>query len=257
MNIFLLSIIDNSIEGAMIRFSQLPINSSLLNNHHLETLGNSVKKIVDTYIGFFKSINIAPFQYQYNTNRIEKRFELTAINSRPLDGIDKKLLSIITFPIKKAVIPINFHLHQSTRIFLYTGIGAFESVSNTIVFFLYELSISDDLIRYTPTSLRYLDNILFEDDLSKFNSGRELANSFGKNYSKFQQDCREYFRDTFYQFHNKIKMMKVLEDVMLSDLSLKEIAYKNKFLDYNSMYRIFRTKYRFPIHCIPRLMIQI
>lgn len=257
MNIFLLSIIDKSIEGAMIRFSQLPIKSSLLNNNHLEMLGNSVKKIVDTYIGFFKSVNIAPFQYHYNTSRIEKRFELAVINQKPLDGIDKKLLSLITFPIDTAVIPVNLHLHQSSRIYLYTGIGVFESMNNTIVFFLYELSISDDLIRYTPTSLRYLDDILFRDDLSKFKSLRELANSIGKNYNRFQQDCREYCRDTFHQFQNKIKMMKVLEDVMLSDLSLKEIAYKNNFADYNSMYAMFRKKYNFPIHSIPRLMIEI
>nr|WP_199156167.1 AraC family transcriptional regulator [Pedobacter sp. ASV2] len=257
MNIFLLSLVDKSIEGAMIRFSQIPIKSSLMSNTHLEMLGNSVKKIVDTYVSFFKKINVAPVQYQYNTTRIEKRFEVTGLLDKSLNELDNKLLSLITFPIKTPVIPINFHVHQSGRIFLYTGVGIFESINNTIVFFLYELSISDDLIRYTPTSLRYLEEILFEVDLSKFKSVRELASSAGKNYNKFQQDCREYFRDTFHQFHNKIKMMKALEDVVLSNYSLKEIAYKNNFSDYNSMYTLFRKKYGFPLHSIPRLMFEI
>ncbi|MFP3596901.1 helix-turn-helix domain-containing protein [Chryseobacterium sp. SIMBA_029] len=257
MNIFLLSLVDKSIEGAMIRFSQTPIKSALMSNTHLEMLGNLVKKIVDTYCSFFKCINMAPVQYQYNPNRIKKRFEVTAIKDIPLNELDKKLLSLITFPIKTPIIPINLHIHQSGRIFLYTGIGVFESMNNTIVFFLYELSISDDLIRYTPTSLRYLEEILFEVDLSKYKSIRELANSVGKNYNKFQQDCREYFRDTFHQFHNKIKMMEALEDVMLSNYSLKEIAYKNNFSDYNSMYTLFRKKYGFPLHSIPRLMFEI
>jgi hypothetical protein len=54
MNIYLLSLIDKSIEGAMIRFSQLPVKSSLLSSNHIEKLAYLTKKILDSYIVFFK-----------------------------------------------------------------------------------------------------------------------------------------------------------------------------------------------------------
>ncbi|MBT2559831.1 helix-turn-helix transcriptional regulator [Pedobacter sp. ISL-68] len=256
MNIFLLSLVDKSIEAAMIRFSQLSAGSALLSTNHLEILARSAKKILETYISFFQSVNIAPNQYQYNEKQIVKSFDLTSSNNER-SNLDRKLINLVSNEVKSSILPINVHIHSEGRLYLYAGIGAVDSMSNTVLFFLNELSLLDELIRYSPSYLRYLDNIVFNVELTRSKTVRELAGSLGINYNRFQRDCREYLRDTFHQFQNKLKMLNALEDILFSSYTLKEIAYKNNFSDYNNMYFLFHTRYHFSLQTIPRFFDQI
>lgn len=260
MNIFLVSLIDKRIERAMISFSQLPVRSSLLSSSYHEILSKLTQEVVDTYIRFFQSVHIVPNEYKYCENVMVKRFDLLDINREKLRGIEKKLLDLIQVPVETSVIPVHAHLHRSGQMFLYTGIGILESTSRSVVFFLYELSIRTSTIHYSPGSLQYLEAALDQmshNELSKSKSLRDLAADCGKNYNQFQKDCKDYFGDTFHQFHNKIKMLNVLEDILFTAYSLKEIAYRNDFSSYNSMYFLFTKKYGFPVHSIPRLLTEI
>ncbi|SHL80172.1 AraC family transcriptional regulator [Chryseobacterium polytrichastri] len=260
MNIFLLSLIDKSIEGAMIRFSQLPIRSSLLGSNHHELLAKLTKKVIDTYISFFWSVNIVPKEYEYCESTLVKTFNLLDLNREKLRSFEKKLINLVKDPVNASMIPVNIHVHRSGQIFLYTGIGIFESSAHSVVFFLYELSLPGSSIQYSPSALHYLEDVLHtahHDELSKSKPLRTLAADYGKNYNQFQKDCKDYFGDTFHQFHNKMKMLNVLEDILFTGYSFKEIAYRNDFSNYNSMYFLFAKKYGFPVHSIPRLSTEI
>ncbi|UKB78597.1 helix-turn-helix domain-containing protein [Chryseobacterium sp. MEBOG07] len=260
MNIFLLSLIDKRIEGAMIRFSQLPVRSSLLSSNYHELLVKLTKNVIDTYIRFFQCVYIVPKEYGYRQNMMVKRFDLSDVSREKLKGIEKMLIDLIPVPVCTSVIPVNLRIHQSGQIFLYTGIGIFESTLRYVVFSLYELSIPMASIQYSPGVLQYLETVLYQvnnDEPSKSKPLRKLAADYGKNYNQFQKDCKDYFGDTFHQFHNKMKMLNVLEDILFTAYSLKEIAYRNDFSNYNSMYFLFGRKYGFPLYSIPRLLTEI
>ncbi|MCT2561820.1 helix-turn-helix domain-containing protein [Chryseobacterium herbae] len=260
MNTFLLSLIDKRIEGAMIRFSQLPIRSSLLSSTHHELLEKLTKKVIDTYISFFQSVDMAPKEYYYGESTLIKIFNLSDLNRKKLKNFEKKLINLVTDPISPSVIPVYLPLHKSAQIFLYTGIGILDSPCHCVIFFLYELSIPRSLIGYSLSTLHYLETALDQvsnDEFSKSKPLRKLAADYGKNYNQFQKDCKDYFGDTFHQFHNKMKMLNVLDDILFTGYSFKEIAYRNDFSNYNSMYFLFSRKYGFPIHSIPRLLTEI
>lgn len=260
MNIFLLSLIDKRIEGVMTRFSHLPVKSSLLSSNHHEKLVKLTKKVIDTYIRFFQFVHIVSKKYEYSESTIVKRFDLLNLNRKNYRGIEKKLIELLISPVNTSLIPVHLHLHSSGQVFLYTGIGILESSSHSVIFFLYELSIPSASILYSPSTLHYLEAALDQvhtDVLSKPKPLRTLAADFGKNYNQFQKDCKVYFGDTFHRFHNKIKMLDVLEDVLFTGYSFKEIAYRNDFTGYNSMYFLFNKKYGFPIHSIPRLLTEM
>ncbi|MDH6254192.1 hypothetical protein M2347_003919 [Chryseobacterium sp. H1D6B] len=258
MNTFLLSLIDKRIDGLMIRFSQLPVKPVLLFYSQNEILVKMSKKLLDTYIHFLQAVGIAPKEYSYCEKPIVKKLSILAQDNQHLDDVEKKLINLITVPLTPTVIPVNIHVLKSGQLILYTGIGIAETTDTAVSFFLYELSISTVLIKHTPIYLHYLDSMLACYSPDEFPSLRKLPETHNKkNYNQFQNDCREYFGDTFYQFHNKMKMLDALEDIMLSELSLKNIASTNNFRSYNNMYFLFCIRYKFPIDSIPRLFKEI
>jgi AraC-like DNA-binding protein len=257
MNIFLLSLVDKSIEGAMIRFSTLPVKSSLFNANHLEKLANSTKKILDSYISFFHCVSIVPKKYLYDEEKIVKKFDLSSHERNASDELERKLLELLPLELQSHIIPVNIHLKQSGDLFIYNGIGILDSTTPSVTFFLYKMSIKEASIEYTRTSLRYLDEMLKGENSAEIKSLRIFVRHFGVNYNQFQKDCKEYFGDTFHQFINKMKMLGALEDQIFTNYSCKEIAYRNGFKAYNNMHFLFRKKYNFPFELIPRLLAEI
>jgi AraC-like DNA-binding protein len=262
MNIFLISLIDRRIEGAMIKFSKLPIPSSVfLSNQHIK-LGKLAKGVLETYIRFFECVEIVPPQYRYLQDRIARKISLTTSESKPgkrnYNGpIEAKLHQLSQLPIIDPMIPVHLHIRQQDMILLYTGIGVVQGTGNAIDFSLHELSIPAHSIRHTSQSRSYLVDILDRDKKNSVKSLRELVADMGKNYNQFQSDCKDYFGDTFHQFNNKMKMLDVVEDILFTNYSLKEISHRNDFSNYNSMYSLFSRRYNFPLDSIPRILSEI
>ncbi|ANF52970.1 hypothetical protein A0O34_21660 [Chryseobacterium glaciei] len=257
MNIFLLSLIDKSIGGAMVKLSQLPAQSPILSPQHKQILARLTEMVVNTYVTFFKSVRIIPAGFELGSKIMIKKLSSVDFTSDNLDFIEKKLVGLIDVPNPTSVIPIHAHLNRSGKFFLFTGIAVLEDSDQYVEFFLCKFSVNAMSIRFSSGSLHYLDQILEKGSSSELVSPRKLAAYYGINYNQFQKDCRNHFGDTFHQFHNKMKMLDVVGDVLFTNYSLKEIAYRNKFYNYNSMYSLFRKKYKFPIDSIPRLLPEI
>ena len=81
--------------------------------------------------------------------------------------------------------------------------------------------------------------------------------SKGLSYRQITKDSTAFFENTFYHHYLKIKMIPALEDLMLSTLSYKEIAYKNGFANYHQLYTLFHKTYHFPFHHIPRIALKM
>jgi len=86
-----------------------------------------------------------------------------------------------------------------------------------------------------------------EGALETFLSGRGLS------YRQIQKDSTAFFGASFYRHFLKLRMIRVLEDLLLTTLTYKEIAYKNGFSGYRRLYTLFHVTYRFPFQNIPRI----
>jgi AraC-like DNA-binding protein len=253
MNIFLLSIIDKRIGRVMTRLSQLRHFQFFLDAGHHEILLNQSKTVVDTYVRFFRCVHLLPDDYNYNEATIIKILPITGLASENAKRIDKKLFGLIN-PASTAVIPVSVHITQNNEILLYLGLGIIDTAEKLGRFYLHELSVPTTAFNYSQQDRSYLEDALKSERIAKIKSLRLLAAEYGKNYNHFQQDSREYFGDTFHQFQNKLRMMDVLEDVIFTTDSFKEIAYRHNFSGYNSMYTLFNKQYKFPLDSIPRLL---
>lgn len=262
MNIFLISLIDKRIEGAMIKFSKLPIPSSVfLSDQHVK-IGSLAKKVLETYIRFFECVGIVPPEYRYLQDRIARQIRLTTSENDQErqaygDVIEEKLEQLSQPPVTDPMLPVHLHIAKDNTILLYTGIGVVQRTGNAIDFSLHELSIPARSIKHTSHSLHYLVDILNREEKASIRSLRQLAADLGKSYNQFQSDCKDYLGDTFHQFHLKMKMLDVIEDIIFTKYSLKEISYRNDFLNYNSMYVLFVKRYNFPLDSIPRVLAEI
>jgi AraC-like DNA-binding protein len=257
MNIFLLSLISKSIGGAMIRLSQLPLQTSIIGLLHKQVIAGLADKVFDTYINFFESVRVIPLGFTYKRVKISKKLGEQDFISGHLTLLDRKLINLLQFPLETTVSPVDLRIIRPELLQWYSGIVLSEQSNHSAEFYLNELSISRISIRYSSENLHYLDRLLDGEQILASVSPRKLAAEFGKNYNQFQSDCRNHFGDTFHQFRNKMKMLHAVCDVLFTNCSYKEIAYRNNFLNYNSMYTLFHYKYKFPIDSIPRLLMEI
>lgn len=254
MNIFLLSVIHKRIGRVMTSLSQLRHFLFFLKAGHYDILLSQIKMVIDTYVRFFQCVHLLPDDYKYNETTIVKTLVIADGIPEQADNIDKRLLGLVELSTSTGFIPVSIHFTKNGKISLYLGIGIIDSTEKSGRFYLHELSVPTTAFNYSQGDRAYLEDALGNEKIIKIKSLRLLAAEYGKNYNHFQQDCREYFGDTFHQFQNKLRMMDILEDIMFTQQSLKEIAYKHNFAAYSGMYILFHKRYNFPLDSIPRLM---
>lgn len=260
MNIFLISLIDKKIRDAMIKFSQLPrVQSAFYYNQNNQPITH-IKTIIDFYISFFKQVSFLPSEQDYYTRKIVPEIEIDIGSDTKYDTLFRRIVNLLKskafspYSIQDQIFPVHTHYSTKTEIFLVTGIAMIEDENPVIRLALHEYGIPRNIIQLSTRNLQYLQSVLEEYNPEQYTSIRELAIYYNKSYNQFQKDCKDYFGDTFYQFYTKVKMTGVIEDIMFSKLSLKEIAHKNNFTDYNNMYKVFKKHCAFSLVNIPRFL---
>jgi len=263
MNIFLISLVDTKIKEAMIKFSQLSrVQSAFYYNQNSEPIIH-IKKIIDFYISFFKQVGFLPNEYDYYTRKILTEVDIDIGSDTKYATLFRRIVNLLRtkafspYSIQDQIFPIHIHYSTKTEIFLVTGIAVIEDENPVIRLALREYVIPRNIIQLTTHNLQYLQSVLEEYNPEQHTSIRELAMYYNKSYNRFQKDCKDYFGDTFYQFYTKVKMTVAIDDILFSKFSLKEIAYKNNFTDYNNMYKVFKKHYTFPLVNIPRFLYEI
>jgi AraC-like DNA-binding protein len=99
----------------------------------------------------------------------------------------------------------------------------------------------------------YLLKLLREFDPEEHGTLKAYVGRQGLSYRQVQKDSSRFFGSPFYRHYLKLKMIRVVEDVLLSTLTYKEIAYKKGFSGYNHLYTLFHKSYSFPLQDIPRI----
>ncbi|WP_313239764.1 helix-turn-helix domain-containing protein [Sphingobacterium multivorum] len=215
----------------------------------LRELSMRLKGVTDFYFGFLKKLEFLP--YGAFTRDYFGHYDFLNIN-----GYDRPINEVIhKFSQKKAVFndvtPVHVRFSDIENMHLVVGLSRIENINNGFLHIV-DLCLPKKEIRNISPTVNYVKEILDCYVPSDKQTLQGFIEAKGFNYSHFQRDCKMCFGDSFYSFWLKGRMMEAVKDIIFTPLSLKEIAFKNRFLDYQNMYKAF-TRHGVVLKTIPRL----
>lgn len=264
MHVQLMTILDKKFEDSVAKYSRLPFQTKVLNTNLYTKILDDNAFMLKNRLNFLNAVNLVPMYNGYYKREILIYHDLKSFQSKSDKIIDVEALKAIEKTIadhltqsknqQNTVIPIFQHYSSSSELMLLTGITIIDKESSTAVSLLHDLGMPISMVEVTIYTPVYLTQILdsYQKDTSL--SVQRLATMFGKSYKQVQKDSKLYFGTTLYNLVLKLKMLDTLDDLMFTDLKLKEIASKNNFSDYSSMYKLFNKQYNFPLQQIPRFL---
>ncbi len=150
-----------------------------------------------------------------------------------------------------SLFPLHHHQFDNLSVHISAGCTLINYEEKTYDIILNNFSVDRQCVHFNTHHLHYLTDAITAFGLNDL-TVRDLAVKYLKTYQRFLRDSEAYFGCTFYQFYNKYRLFRVINDIMLSKLSLKEIAYKNNFSSYSSMHALL-SRYDMSVADIPRL----
>lgn len=264
MHVQLVTILDNKLEEAVRKFSHLPFQISAVNFSIESQILDHSGVMLKSYLHFLVAIELLPRKYNYYKQPIHLMHSRGKVHFKFGNQMDEKVLVAIRDRVnlmlhryseneQNQVISIYEHYNSSDHLMLVAGVSIIDTKSPSAVSLLHQLSLPVNLFEFTTYRPVYLIELLKSYQKDTGLSVQQLAVQYGKSYKQVQKDSKFYFGSTLYNFILKLKMLDTFEDIMFTDLSLKEIAYKNDFQDYGSMYRLFK-QYHFPLKQVPRFL---
>lgn len=229
-----------------------------------EIILSQTKEIVQQYIRLFQTLNFLDRQTEYYHHGFiftyqETGEEITA--SGEYKEIIKLLLEAYQHIAESALkdrffLPIHVQQINSEEIQIFIGVVTKEQRKYTI-----SVVAHKTVYPSPPTSIgndryHYLVELLETYEPEENGSLESFVNSKGLSYVKIRKDSKALFGSPFYHHYLKTKMITVLEDLLLSTLSYKEIANKNGFTSYYRLYKLFHKIYDFPFHLVPRISLK-
>jgi AraC-like DNA-binding protein len=261
MHILLITILDRQLEEAVRRFGVLPYHTSILNYNLYDQILLHGKIFLLTYTRFLQTVGLVP---QGFSGCYKRQFVIPESNTSLLDqepGLDEETREAVRFAIqngshqsKSRAIPVYHRYKNSTEMMLISGMTILDQNTGKSVSLLHQTGIPLSLVQFTSYKSGYLIPLLEQYERNPNLSVRQLASKSGRSYKQLQKECKLYFGTTFHSFFLKLRMLHVINDVMFTGLSLKEIAFKNDFSDYSNMYRRFTKQYQFSIQQVPRFL---
>lgn len=264
MHILLTAILDRKVHEAVRRFSALPFQTAISSHSVYEQILLLARIFLMTYIDFLQTAELIPKEF---SGYYKRQLVITDYNTALIDQdpeIDKETREAVRQVLGDTAshnlahkIPIFYRYNTSSEMLLICGITLREQSTAKTVSLLHQTGIPVSFIEFKSYKSNYLIPLLDEYEKNPNISVRQLASKSGRSYKQLQKECRMYFGTTFYSFFLKLRMLDVLNDLMFTDLSLKEIAFKNDFSDYSNMYRRFNKQYLFPLQQVPRFLSHI
>lgn len=264
MNIYHLDLLEQSLKKALERYCALCDSSPERQYLSSETIFSQTKEMIKQYISLFQAIYLLDYQTEYYYEGFvftdqEAEEELTA------NGEYAEIVKLLTEAYKRVAGPVSkdrfflpIHVQQisSEEIQIFIGVVTKEQYHYTISVVTHQTVYPRPPASIGHNQYQYLLKMLEMYDPDDHGTLKAFVNSKGLSYRQFRKDSFSFFESSFYHHYLKIKMIPVLEDLLLSTLSYKEIAYKNGFANYYQLYILFHRTYYFPVHRIPRIALQ-
>ena len=275
MNTYHLDILQKHLKKALERYCVLCDSSPERKYLSSETVFSQTKEIIKQYIRLFQAIHFLDQQTEYyhkgfvftyqeseekeEEEEEEEEEELTA------NGEYAEIVKLLTESYQgiagsvskdRFFLPIHVQLISSSEIQIFIGVVTKEQHYYTISVVTHQTVYPRPPASIGNNRYRYLLTLLETYEPDEFATLKAFVNSKSLSYRQFRKDSSSFFESSFYHHYLKIKMIPVLEDLLLSTLSYKEIAYKNGFANYYQLYILFHRTYHFPFHRIPRIALQ-
>ena len=264
MNTYHLDLLQKHLKRALEHYCDLCDCSQERQYISSETVLSQTREIVQHYIRLFKTLHFLDEQTEYyhhgfiftyheaeeEITTSEDHIEIIKLLLKAYQRIDKSGLKDRFF------LPIHVQQINSEEIQIFIGVVTKEQRRYTI-----SVVAHKTVYPSPPTSIgndryHYLVELLETYEPEENGSLESFVNSKGLSYVKIRKDSKALFGSPFYHHYLKTKMITVLEDLLLSTLSYKEIANKNGFTSYYRLYKLFHKIYDFPFHLVPRISLK-
>ncbi|REC62310.1 hypothetical protein DRF65_11400 [Chryseobacterium pennae] len=249
MNFYIVSLLDAMAEQNISIFCNLNFVKSAVFFSDLQELSIRLKAVADYYFYFLKKLEVLP-------EEVLKEEYIGHYDNLYIKGHQPTVAQIMhkinqKRPFNNDVLPIHLRYTDHVNMHLVVGIARAEDSRNGYLHAI-DLCLPKDLLRNVPANVLYIKDILDSYSTDAKLTVKDFVESKGYNYSHFQRDCKICLGDAFYSFRLKKNMMAAVGDIVFTDLSLKEVAFKNNFLDYANMYKAF-DRHKLSLTSIPRL----
>lgn len=265
MNTYHLDLLQKHLKKALERYCEICDSSPERKYFSDETVLSQTKKIVQHYIALFQSLHFLDqhteyyhkgfiFTYEQKEEHVVSDGEYAEITKLLTEAYQR-----ITSPISKERFFLPIHVQQisAEEIQVFIGVVTKKEQHYTISIVTHHAIYPRPPASIGNNRYRYLLKIMEIYDPDLHGTLEAFVNGKGLTYRQISKDSSVFFGSSFYQHYLKIKMIPVLEDLMLSTLSYKEIAYKNGFTSYHQLYTLFHKTYHFPFHRIPRIALEV
>ncbi|WP_223607984.1 helix-turn-helix domain-containing protein [Chryseobacterium sp. OSA05B] len=263
MNVRLLSLIERRMNRAVQLLSEFLSNHKNPENLPEKQITDYTQLVMDTYIALFKALEIVPGDYLYTVREIQVHHQDEGeifcgeqLDTETRSYLHEMIKSASDQPLGSgySVVPLHLKYFRGFSDFsALFGLCVIDHSTQTAQSFFHEFRMDVRQMNFSDHTLNYLDDILLKFKADPSVHIRDLSKINNLSYLQFQKDCRQYFGTTFYDFTIKLKMIDVVDDLMFSNLMVKEIVYKYKFAEYSNMYKFFHRTYDFPFKNITRL----
>ncbi len=251
MNFYIVSLLVALAEQNLSNFCNLNIVKSAALFSDFQEISMRFKSVADFYFSFLRKLGM--ISYQSFIREHIGFFDFTNFT-----GYDRAVNEVLLMLNKKSyhkilendILPVQVRFTDTENMHLVVGLSCRDM--KCVFLHIVDLSLPKNEVKNIPTSVTYVKEIFDSYMPSSKQTLRDSIEAKGFNYNHFQRDCKICFGDSFYSFWLKNKMIEAAGDIIFTTLSLKEIAFKSKFLDYQNMYKTF-SRYGVGLSSIPRL----
>ncbi|MBU8883853.1 hypothetical protein KSK37_12225 [Kaistella sp. DKR-2] len=264
MNTYHIDLLVKHLKNALQRYCELCDSSAERKYFSDETVLKQTKDIVQHYIGLFQALHFLDDQTEYYHKGFIFTHQEVEEQECPI-GEYAEIVRLLTVAYQRIAgsvsndrffLPIHVQQINAEEIQIFIGVVTKKQHHYTISIVTHHTVYPRPPASIRNNRYRYLVKMLEMYDPDEQGTLRAFVKSKGLSYLQFRKDSALFFESSFYHHYLKIKMIPVLEDLLLSTLSYKEIAYKNGFANYYQLYNLFHRTYHFPFHRIPRIAMQ-
>lgn len=265
MNTYHLDILQKHLKKALERYCVLCDSSPERKYLSSETVFSQTKEIIRQYIRLFQAIHFLDHQTEYYykgfvfTYQEAEEEEFTSnVEYAEIMKLLAESYQRIAGSVSKDrfFLPIHVQRISSAEIQIFIGVVTKKQQHYTISIVTHHTVYPRPPASIGNNRYRYLLKMMEMYDPDEHGTVEAFMNSKGLSYRQISKDSTAFFESTFYHHYLKIKMIPVLEDLLLTTLSYKEIAYKNGFSSYHQLYTLFHKTYHFPFNRIPRIALE-
>lgn len=249
MNFYIVSLLDAVAKKNLSIFCDLNFVKSAGFFSDFYEISNRFKVVADYYFSFLIKLDFIP-------ENAFTRDHLGYYSFTEENGYDQAIIEVLRnlshkMVVNNDVFPVQVRYTDRNNMHLVVGLCRAESIKGGFLHIV-DLSLPKGEIKNTPPNVIYVQDILRSYDPNNWQTLREFIEAKGFNYTHFQRDCKICFGDSFYSFWLKRKMLDAVGDIIFTPMSLKQVAFKNRFLDYQNMYKAF-IRHGVGLTTIPRL----